>query len=253
MQKKIQSQWNKVSYKISNQFFNLVGHLLVKEWNPKLLGLSKLPIRSIIDVGANDGNCSQKLSRIFPQSHIYSFEPLPEPFKKLEQWGKQQKGRVKVFNIALGDSIQAIEITKHLYFNQSSSILKTTQLCERIYPMVKKQQTIVVQQSTLDHKISSLPTPLAPDILIKLDVQGYEDRVIRGGIETFKQAIACIVEISLDILYQEQADFKDIFLWLDQLGYCYAGNLDQVQGKDGHVRYFNAVFIKKNSRNNYAR
>lgn len=242
----LKQNWNQVGYKISNHFFNLVGHLLVKEWNPKLLGLSKLPIHSIIDVGANDGQFSRKMCRIFPDAHIYSFEPLPDPFKKLEQWGKQQKRNVKLFNIALGDSIKTIEINNHLYFNQSSSILQTTQLCERIYPMLKKQQTIIVQQSTLDQEISSLPTPLTPDILIKLDVQGYEDRVIRGGIETFKQARACIVEISLDILYQEQADFKNIFLMLDKLGYCYAGNLDQVQGKDGHVRYFNAVFIKNN-------
>lgn len=238
-------EWNQIRYKISNQFFNLVGHFLVKDWHPKLLGLSKLPIRSIIDVGANDGQFSRKMLRIFPQASIYSFEPLPDPFKKLKQWGKQQQDRITVFNLALGDSIQTIEINNHLYFNQSSSILQTTQLCERIYPMVKKQQTILVQQSTLDQEISSLPTPLSPDILIKLDVQGYEDRVILGGMETFKQARACIVEISLDILYQEQANFKDIFLLIDQLGYRYAGNLDQVQGKDGHVRYFNAVFIKK--------
>lgn len=238
-------QWNQIRYKISNRVFNLVGHFLVKDWHPKMLGLSKLPIRSIIDVGANDGQFSRKMLRIFPQASIYSFEPLPDPFNKLKQWEKQQD-RIKVFNLALGDSIQTIEINNHLYFNQSSSILQTTQLCERIYPMVKKQQTILVQQSTLDQEISSLLTPLSPDILIKLDVQGYEDRVIRGGMETFKQARACIVEISLDILYQEQADFKDIFWSLDQLGYRYAGNLDQVQGKDGHVRYFNAVFINNN-------
>lgn len=238
-------QWNQIRYKISNRFFNLVGHFLVKEWNPKLLGLSQLPIRSIIDVGANDGQFSRKILRIFPQASIYSFEPLPDPFKKLEQWGKQQD-RITVFNLALGDSSQTIEINNHLYFNQSSSILQTTQLCERIYPMVKKQQTLLVRQSTLDQEISSLMTPLSHDILIKLDVQGYEDRVIRGGMETFKQARACIVEISLDILYQKQADFKDVFWLIDQLGYRYAGNLDQVQGKDGHVRYFNAVFIKNN-------
>ena len=182
-------QWKQIRYTISNRFFNLVGNLLVKEWNPKLLGLSKLPIRSIIDVGANDGQFSRKMFRIFPQSYLYSFEPLPDPFKKLEQWGKQQKDRIKVFNLALGDSIQTVEINNHLYFNQSSSLLQTTQLCERIYPMVKKQQTILVQQSTLDQEISSLPTPLSPDILIKLDVQGYEDRVIRGGMETYANRI----------------------------------------------------------------
>ncbi len=63
--------------------------------------------------------------------------------------------------------------------------------------------------------------------------------------ETFQKSAACIVEISLDQLYQGQAQFREIFNQLDYLGYSYAGNLDQVLGKDGHVRYFNAVFIKE--------
>jgi hypothetical protein len=111
--------------------------------------------------------------------------------------------------------------------------------------LVKKQKAIEIEQTTLDRAIANFSTTLEDNILIKLDVQGYENRVIKGGMETFKKSVACIVEISLDQLYEEQAHFREIFHQLDHLGYGYAGNLDQVLGKDGHVRYFNAVFVKE--------
>jgi hypothetical protein len=85
---------------------------------------------------------------------------------------------------------------------------------------------------------------LKPEILIKLDVQGYEDRVIRGGMNLFKRSKACILEIILDQLYHEQASFRDIFLLLDELGYCYSGNFDQVCDNDGRIIYVDSLFVR---------
>ncbi len=232
-------------YYLSNQLFNLIGNLLLKEWDKNLLGLTQLPIKLIIDIGANDGQFARKMIPYFPSARIYAFEPLDTPFQKLSRWAKRYAKRVSVFKLALGEMQETIELYSHLYFTPSSSILATTSLCETIYPMVKKQEKVTIRQSTLDQEMQWLGYPFDGDILIKLDVQGYEDRVIRGGKETFRQAKACIVEISLDQLYDKQASFRDIFYLLDDLGYSYAGNLDQVIAKDGHVRYFNAVFINQ--------
>ena len=82
------------------------------------------------------------------------------------------------------------------------------------------------------------------EILIKLDVQGYEDRVIKGGEETFKKAKACIVEVNLYKLYEGQTNFKEIVELLYNSGFRYAGNLDQAFDNDGRVIYIDAVFIK---------
>lgn len=239
-----QKKMNKIIYEVSNKIINLIGVCLVKDWDKNFLGLSKLSIGTIIDVGANEGQFSQKISQLFPNANIYAFEPLPTPFNKVKAWARKQNGKVTVFNLALGDSVKEIEIQQHLFFTASSSILHTTKFCEKIYPMTKNQETIIVQQSTLDREIFQLLEAPQSDILIKLDVQGYEDRVIRGGVETFAKAKACIVEISLKQLYENQAQFKDIFTLMDNLGYKYCGNLDQVCDRDGSVLFLNAVFIK---------
>ena len=90
---------------------------------------------------------------------------------------------------------------------------------------MKRQSPLAVNVTTLDLFMNDLSTPLVGDILIKLDVQGYEDRVIRGGMDTFRKARACILEINLDHLYEYQADFQDLTHLLYSLGYRYMGNL----------------------------
>ncbi len=132
----------------------------------------------------------------------------------------------------------------HVEYSTASSFLKTTNVCERLYPLTKKQVPISVKMITLDKWFNSLSTPLEPDILIKLDVQGYEDRVIRGGKRTFEIAKACILEVSLDELYKDQANFKGILDLLYSSGFRYAGNFDQAYADDGHVIFIDVMFVK---------
>jgi len=131
----------------------------------------------------------------------------------------------------------------HAEHSPSSSLLRSTAACETLYPFTRNQVAVSVPMTTLD-RVFGHPPPLWPDTLIKLDVQGYEDRVISGGPETFRNARACLVEVSLDVLYEKQAAFKDIVLLLDNLGYRYAGNMEQICAKDGHVIYLDALFVK---------
>lgn len=226
-----------------NRAIHCLSTMLAKDWDRRLLGVSALPIGSILDIGANEGQFAKRMRSRFPNAQIYAFEPLPDPAQRLRQWANTQRGAVQVFEVALGDRAQAVALQQHLYFSASSSLLATTAHGEALYPIMGRQQIISVNQITLDEAIAQLPHPLRPDVLIKLDVQGYEDRVLRGASQTLRAAKACIVEISLDRLYEGQASFQSIFDGLYQAGYTYRGNLDQIQANDGHVIYLNALFI----------
>ena len=230
------------------KIFNLIGLDLVrigKNSDYCLLGLKELSIRTIIDVGANTGQFSRSVMNVFPDVHIYCFEPLPEPFKKLSQWAMQQRAdRVSLFNIALGDKVEEAAMFVHAEHSPSSSLLKTTKTAESLYPCTQKQAVSNVQVSTLDNWLNAQSQKLEQGILIKLDVQGYEDRVIRGGSQLFDLARACIVEIAFDKLYDGQATFAEVFRLLSEKGFHYAGNLSQCYARDGHVVYIDAVFVK---------
>jgi len=228
--------------------FNILGFDIMRlNKSPRytLIGLKQLPIRTIIDVGANEGQFAKQILKVFPNATVYSFEPLPEVFKKLEKWAKTTNGKVKCFNLALGKEEKEIEMFYHVEHSPSSSILKTTKISEKLYPFTKSQNLIKVRMDTLDNTIQKFRIDLIPEILIKLDVQGYEDRVIRGGKETFTKAKACIVEVNIFNLYEEQANFKDIVNLLWDYGFFYYGILDQAYDINGQVIYFDAIFIKK--------
>lgn len=228
--------------------FNKAGFEIIPiKKSPKhnLLGLHNFPIRSIIDVGANSGQFAKTITAFFPEANIYCIEPLPDVFHQLSSWARRQNGKVKTFNFALGDIQGISEMMFHVDHSYSSSLLRTTDHARSIFPQIQHQSTILVKVTTLDSFVDDLPRTLDGDILIKLDVQGFEDRVIRGGMETFRKARACILEINLDQLYENQAGFIGLANLLHGLGYRYVGNLDQTFGGDGHVIFIDSVFIRQ--------
>lgn len=213
-----------------------------------LFGLRSRPIRTVIDVGANRGQFARYISGIFPQAKIYCFEPLPGPFQELESWAQQQgQGQVTAVNMALGEREGTTEMFLHADHSASSSLLASTELTATEFPQTKRQKIVSVKLTTLDGAYHELFNELEDDILIKLDVQGYEDRVIRGATVILGRAKACIVEVSLDSLYLNQATFESILVLLNGFDFCYAGNLHQNYAQDGRVIFFDALFKKYTS------
>jgi len=226
---------------------NSFGFDVVREKNRPnltLLGIRGWPIRTIIDVGANTGQFAKKISAFFPNAKLYCFEPLPGPFEILKEWATQ-RSKIVCFNLALGDKEVDLEMFLHEDHTPSSSLLPTTILAEQLYPFTKKQKSVRVRQNTLDAILGSNDSEMVPEILIKLDVQGYENRVIAGGEKIFSAASACILEVNLENLYDGQTGFKDLLMMLETLGYRYGGNLNQAYAEDGRCIFLDAVFLNR--------
>ncbi|MFX0133319.1 MAG: FkbM family methyltransferase [Candidatus Hodarchaeota archaeon] len=234
---------NRTIKKTFNYFgLDIVKKSKVPQWS--FLGLKNIAIKTIIDVGANTGQFAKSILPIFPRAIIYCFEPLPKQFEELNKWVKKQNGRAMAFNIGLSDRKGEKEIFSHVDHSPSSSFLKTTKICENYYPLTKTQEAISVKITTLDNLVSSNSLHLESEILIKIDVQGYENRVIFGGKKTFDLAKACILEVNIENLYEGQANFRDITKLLYEFGFQYAGNLNQTYADDGRVIFIDAVFVK---------
>lgn len=209
-----------------------------------LLGLSHMNIDSVIDIGANQGQFARMISHTLPNVEIHCFEPLADPFGELSAWAETQQGRVHCYQLALGD--QEGEMEMHLHENHvaSSSLLATTDTCHRLYPQTRAEHLTRIQMSTLDAAMEAKLDSMPRDILLKLDVQGFEDRVLRGGQHVLSQCHVVMLEVSLDTLYEQQADFGDLVALLDHNGFRYAGNVDQIYAEDGHVVFLDAIFLR---------
>jgi FkbM family methyltransferase len=224
-----------------------VGFDLIRRYRvPRttFMGLRRFPINTIVDVGANRGQFAEEALAFFPHAHIISFEPQPSVFEALTRRAATRSGHITPVNVALGDTEGTTRMQVHVDWDYSSSLLATTSLAHKLYPYQREQTTVDVRVTTLDHFFQQSELHLKPEILVKIDAQGYDDRVIRGGQAIFRQARACIVEINLDHLYEQQGSFKEIFELLDGFGYTYVGNLDQTYATDGHVVFIDGVFIR---------
>jgi FkbM family methyltransferase len=207
-----------------------------------LLGLKAYPFRTVIDVGANEGQFARFICGHFPGATIFAFEPLQGPFLKLRMLESSRS--LKAFNCALGDRETETEMYLHCEHSPSSSLLPTTAVAQRLFPFTETQQKVRIAVSTLDLFCNQHQYEIQDDVLVKMDVQGYEERVIDGGPKLLTRARACIVEVNLESLYVGQAGFPAIVAKLASFGLSYAGNLDQAHASDGRVIYLNAVFVR---------
>jgi FkbM family methyltransferase len=201
--------------------------------------LKDMHIKTILDIGANEGQFAEEIYDIFPDANIYSFEPLTKIYEKLVEKFKL-KNRLHTYNIGLGEE----DGSKTFYLSSataSSSLLKMGKLHKNLFPHSSSitEQSVTIKR--LDH-VEGIQ--LQDNLMIKIDVQGTEDKVILGGLETFKRAKVIITEVSYATLYEDQPLFKDIFSLLDTLNFRYLGNIEQFYDPKKKVPLFSdAIFV----------
>jgi len=113
------------------------------------------------------------------------------------------------------DGSTAINVSRDLV---CSSILRPSDLCVEAHPssVTVSEETVTVRQ--LDSIIGTL---LVQDdrLYLKIDTQGSELEVLRGGLTTLATVLACEVEVSLRPVYVNQPLLPDIFAFLNERGF----------------------------------
>jgi FkbM family methyltransferase len=191
-------------------------------------------VETIIDIGANNGQFLKVSHHFFPKAFIYSFEPIPKLFQRLKRFESQN---IKVFNIALGNSIGKFDFHLNSYSHVSSFLNISKE--NKTYPQ-DSIETIQVKQDTLDNLSKSLG--IKGVTLLKLDVQGFEMEVLKGGANTIKAYVNyIIVEANFVNLYENQPTFTELNHHLNELGFELKTMLDFNFGKD--KSYIEADFL----------
>ena len=204
--------------------------------------LAPFAIRSIIDVGANAGQFAAEVRRALPCAQLYSFEPLADCCEALRR-NFAKDSRFEAFCCALGDADAIVEMHRS-EFSFSSSLLPMGQLCKDLFPYARNCRPETVTVRTLDGVMAD--RDLKENLLVKIDVQGAEDRVIRGGRRTIGRAAVVIVETSFAELYEGQSLFGEVYDLLKDLGFRYAGAWGPQRRNpvNGQVLQADSIFIR---------
>jgi FkbM family methyltransferase len=217
--------------------------LLDRVRRPKrLTWLDSFGFRTVLDVGANTGQFVDEARRFAPDAMIYSFEPLPDCYAELvARHGADPKFRA--FNFALGDAKGETTFHRSSY-SQSSSMLKMAKLHVEAFPETAGGEEVTIPVDTLDNVRGTLD--LRRPLLLKIDVQGFEDRVIRGATDLLAEVDVAVIEMSIEPLYEGQTLFDGVYRMMVDRGFVYRGNLLQLQHPaDGRVLQVDGFFTRQ--------
>ncbi|GAB4132161.1 MAG: hypothetical protein Fur0041_03200 [Bacteroidia bacterium] len=195
----------------------------------------------ILDIGAYDGLTALFLNNYFPELDIYAFEPNPEAFKLLR---KNTAHSSKIHCIEEAISNEKGSIPFHVTFNKvSSSVNKilsdSLYLNDTLAAQLKIEKTIHVPTNTLDSY------NLGEVLLLKMDTQGNETRVISGGRNTLNKTRIIIAEMSIHKIYENGCSYFETDSALRELGFV-AIDFIVPSRKNGVVMTeFDAVYINK--------
>ncbi len=165
-----------------------------------LFYLKSLDLKGVyIDVGTNLGNHSLFFANHCPSTMVYSFEPTPWSYNTTSKNLKlNTKKDFKTYNIALWDEPTTLSFSKFSHFSNTG------------HSFVSADGDLKVNADTLDNIIPETDKV----VFIKIDVEGSEPQVIKGGInliQTYKPLISCEASTS-----EEFEKINDILL---PLGY----------------------------------
>jgi FkbM family methyltransferase len=175
--------------------------------------LAKYGIDTVLDVGANQGQYGVELREFGYSGRIISFEPLSEAYEVLSATAQADPNWV-CHRMALGDApaTSLMGVASNL---ASSSLLPMLEAHHDAAPGVSITGSEEVEVRTLD----SLDLDLSGRTLLKLDVQGYEDRVLRGAESLLSDVALIECEVSLEPLYESQLTFLPMLELLRDSGF----------------------------------
>jgi len=179
--------------------------------------MEKYDINLVLDVGANTGQFAQYLRNDIKYfKKIISFEPLSSAFRMLKENAKGDD-MWAVYNYALGDKneTQEINIAGNL---ASSSLLNMLPLCSKAAPEAQYIGKEFVQIRTLDSIFTDISHG-ENNLFLKLDVQGFESKVLKGAVNLLQKIDTIQLEMSFVPLYESELLFPAMYKLMKDKGY----------------------------------
>jgi FkbM family methyltransferase len=199
--------------------------------------------RTVIDIGANEGQYATRLRSAGFDGLIVSFGPGSAAFTQLRRNAARDAGWT-CHRLALGDRDGSATLNV-ADDTEGSSLLQVEPREVRNSPGSRFVSSESVPIAKLDSVLPKLALPSAPTYL-KLDTQGTELAILRGASRALLGAQFVEAELSLVKLYEGGALFDEVIAFLDERGF----GLISLEGIDeepesGHMLQVDAIFMRR--------
>lgn len=170
----------------------------------RLKNLGFLP-NTILDIGAYEGNWTEEISAIFPKAHVLMIEGQKNKKDILLKKSKNiPNSKVKI--ALLGAETKKVEFN---VYETASSVFK-----EDNQTNAETEQIELILLDTI-----VLGTEFEQSDLIKLDTQGYELEILKGGTNVLKSAKVVLMEVSMLGIYKDAPLIDEVIGFMKVKGF----------------------------------
>ncbi len=200
-----------------------MGYDLVRRDKPReaaaqlVATLRRFEVDAVLDVGANAGQYARRLRRAGYGGPILSFEPLPQVHAALVKAARGDPAWRVAPPMALGDTDGEVTIGRSAE-SDMSSILPQNPLLERISPSAAIEERVRVPLRRLDSLVEI--DPAWRRMFLKIDVQGFEPRVLEGAEGLWPRIVGVQLEMALVPLYEGEQEFRAIISAMEARGFA---------------------------------
>tara|TARA_B100001057_G_scaffold498812_1_gene607193 strand:+ start:1233 stop:2102 length:870 start_codon:yes stop_codon:yes gene_type:complete len=157
---------------------------------------------SFVDCGCNFGAYSIPIAKEFEDQNVYAFDASKKAIYKLKQNIDLNKIKnISYFNIGIGDK------NTEAYFNEDISDLKN----DGSFRFTQNQNNEKIKIYKLDDVFENEKISIKENIVIKLDLEGFDFLALKGLTKTLnKSKVIIFIEIS-KMLLENSKDFSNEF------------------------------------------
>lgn len=194
---------------------------------------------TVVDLGANEGIFSAGVLAVAPQAHVIAVEPGPEPLARL-------RSRLAAYpNV----DIQAVAVAResgratfHLTGHDHNSSLRAPRSESRdvLGDGAAVVETIDVPTLSLDDLVGTREV----DVL-KVDVQGSELDVLRGGRQALARTRAVLLEMNFFSQYEGDATFGPLHAEMTELGFELVNVSPTLTTPDGTAVFVDGCYSRR--------
>jgi len=208
---------------------------LYRTLNKSIKYLIKKDNPIIFDVGAHTGETIERFRKLYSKSTIHSFEPQIDSFQKLKKFSNDQ---TVLNNFALGEKNEI----KKFYINKNDSTSGFYKFTNKMFAD-HNNYSENIQIKTLDQYVEE--RNIENIDILKIDVQGYEDNVLKGAIKTLTNKIKILeLEIIFIDYYEKKSSFYNLESIIKPLGFeLYTISSPVLDESSDRLKWLDAIYI----------
>ena len=214
----------------------------------EIMDLMRIEKPCIFDIGANKGQTVKEYKARFSKSKIFCFEPFPDAIKVLkENYKNDDSINIIPYAVSAQASSQTFYINPN--YDQVNSLLKRNQSSRRYYPEnAELISSIQVETITIDDYLNN--NDIDNIDIMKFDIQGGELMALQGAIGTLSQNKISLIYIEVHFIahYEDCPLFYQLCDFLADYKYTLFDIYDLRMGKNGQLRWGDALFVSENIR-----